>query len=230
MPLKHNTETLLVFLLGLFTIIIGALIASVPVLPAGIAAWSIVFALSLFYPFLLYPLFRRDRADYVFRMLHFGPAAVVLLWLFVQVVSLRLPRALILSSWLTWTLAALPVASLFFLLELFCLSVIRQRVKRTALLVVLFVPFLALAASNGHQFATDTTVEISSNGTGGSMKSHSGTEIVKTEPPVVAVPPPRLPKSGMDPSALAVGMLAAYTTVLHLRAKRTGQKGQGPTH
>ncbi|KKW38624.1 MAG: hypothetical protein UY85_C0027G0001 [Candidatus Peribacteria bacterium GW2011_GWB1_54_5] len=76
MPLKHTTETLLVFLLGTATVVTGIIIPSLTAPDMGIAPWAIVFVLAIAYPLALSGLFRRNRADYAFRLLHWMPALV----------------------------------------------------------------------------------------------------------------------------------------------------------
>lgn len=152
MPLKHPTETVLVFLLGLVTILTGFVLTTLPDLPPGILPWFIVFVLTLAYPAALYPLLKNNRADYEFRLLHFAPAFMALLWLVLSVASLRFPAA----AWFQhvylfgWTLPLVTIA--FLLLVLFCLNVIRRRVSRLVLLAILFVPYVALALTDEVKF------------------------------------------------------------------------------
>lgn len=243
MPLKHFTETLLVFLLGLLTILVGVAVASLPVLPRGILPWITVFGVALLYPLAIYPILKRDRADYAFRLLHFGPVAIALVWFLTQVASLRFPRILILGGVWTFGWSLIPILILFFLMELFCLHVIRQRSSRSLLLLLLIVPFTAVALS-ARRIADPDAIIASAlwRGTWWDLTNEtattvpgSGTEVAferegvnlsrSAEPSEeewrAKIPPSsRLPKAGIDPTSLMVAMLAAYTTVVHYRMKR----------
>lgn len=148
MPLKHATETFLVFLLGVVILLTGLLLPTLPDLPAGAIPWAILFALSVLYPLSLFALFRRRRADHAFRLLHWFPALMLLLWLGIEIVALELPKALLLVSWYTWgwTLPAVTVA--FILLFAYCLQVVRRRLPRMALLLLAFIPFVGAALAS----------------------------------------------------------------------------------
>ncbi|MDO8468306.1 MAG: hypothetical protein Q7S29_00930 [Candidatus Peribacter sp.] len=148
MPLKHATETFLVFLLGVVILLTGLLLPTLPDLPAGAVPWAILFALSVLYPLSLFALFRRRRADHAFRLLHWFPALMLLLWLAIEVVALELPRALLAIGWYTWgwTLPAVTVA--FILLLSYCLQVVRRRVTRVMLLLLAFIPFVGGALAS----------------------------------------------------------------------------------
>ncbi len=142
MPLKHLTETVLVAVLALVTIITGILIATLPPIPEGFLPWTGVFALTVIYPAALYALLRRHRADYLFRALHFAPVTMALLWIISEVLILEVPSLVPLRMTLTWGWSLLPVATTLILLAAFCLHVIRRRVPRLSILTLLFVPFL----------------------------------------------------------------------------------------
>ncbi|MFH0851402.1 MAG: hypothetical protein V1876_01500 [Candidatus Peregrinibacteria bacterium] len=148
MPLKHATETFLVFLLGVVILLTGLLLPTLPDLPAGAVPWAILFALSILYPLSLFALFRRRRADHAFRLLHWIPALMLLLWLAIEVVALELPRTLLMMNWFTWgwTLSAVTVA--FILLLSYCLQVVRRRVTRVTLLLLAFIPFVGGALAS----------------------------------------------------------------------------------
>ncbi len=145
MPLKHATETFFVFLLGVIIAVTGFFAALLPALPTGIIPWAVLFVLALLYPLFLSPIFRRDRADYYFRLLHWVPVAILLVWFLLQTATLYFPAlssVLVILTW-GWTL---PLVALgFVLITLFCLHVIRRREQRIALLLVALVPFTALA-------------------------------------------------------------------------------------
>lgn len=148
MPLKHLTETVLVVALGIVTIFTGILIDTLPLLPQGFIPWAIVFGAALLYPLVLYPLFRTNRADYFFRVLHFLPAALALLWIAIQLVALRFPAALIVHEWYTFGWTVVGVVIVFVLILWFCFEVLRRRTNRMMFLLLLLVPFIALGISS----------------------------------------------------------------------------------
>lgn len=147
MPLKHTTETLLVFLLGAALALTGIIIPTLAELPVGIVPWAIAFVVAVIYPLSLSRLFRVNRADYAFRLIHWAPAVLLLLWLGLQGLSLALPGAGSALRWYTWGWTLPGVAVGFFLLAFFCLRVIRRWLQRLALLMIAFVPFLAGAVA-----------------------------------------------------------------------------------
>lgn len=145
MPLKHFTETVLVVILGVAVILTGILVPTLPPLPQGILPWMILFFLALAYPLGLYPLLRNNRADYAFRLLHFLPAALLVIWLGLQIAVLQVPTAV---HWLHafvfgWTLSGVIVS--FLLIAAFVLHVIRRRIPRLVFLGILLVPFLVFS-------------------------------------------------------------------------------------
>lgn len=141
MPLKHVTETVLIGVLGVVMILTGVALATLPNLPAGALPWGIVCAFTLAYAFGFYPMLRSNRADYEFRLLHFMPALIAVLWLLFQFLDQSTPGMHFLARSLTWGYSAAAVAVCFLLLVAFCLHVIRRRVPRIAVLVLLFVPY-----------------------------------------------------------------------------------------
>ena len=145
MPLKHLTETVLVVLLGLMTILAGIMVDTLPLLPAGALPWAIAFGVALLYALVMYPTLKSNRAEYSFRVLHFLPALMLILWLIIQLIALKDPRALIVHYWYTFGWALFTVVTGFLLLIAFCLTVIRRRVPRIVLLLLLLVPFTGLA-------------------------------------------------------------------------------------
>lgn len=145
MPLKHRTETLLITALTIVILLTGFLIASLPNLPTGIVPWSILFIASLAYPLLLLPLFRRDRADYEFRWLHWIPSILLLIWLLLAVLQLIWPVVGAIKAAYTWGWLLPSMAISLLLLFLFCTKVIRQWAKRSLAIILLFVPFMAIA-------------------------------------------------------------------------------------
>ena len=150
MPLKHLTETVLVVVLALATIVTGVVVSTLPHLPEGFFPWSIVFIVTVLFPAVLYPLLKNNRADYAFRALHFAPVAIALVWMFIEIAMLKAPRLDILHRIFTWGWTAPAVVLAFLLLAVFCLQVIRRRVPRITFLALLLIPFLAVA------YATET--------------------------------------------------------------------------
>ncbi len=143
MPLKHHTETFLVFLLGAVMSLTGLLIATLPPLPEGIVPFGTLLLLAFLYPLILLPLFRKRRADYAFRLLHWVPTLMLLLWLGLGFSALSEGRVLPFFERYTWAWNLPGVATGFLLLALFCLRVVRRRVPRLALLLLAFMPFVA---------------------------------------------------------------------------------------
>ncbi len=145
MPLKHFTETVLVIVLVLVTIVTGIAISILPPIPEGFVPWGIVFVAALIYPAIVYPLLKTNRADYTFRALHFAPVAITLGWLFLQIAMLKEPRTEVAETIYTWGFGAAPVIFAIFLLAVFCLHVIRRRIPRLTAILFLLLPFTALA-------------------------------------------------------------------------------------
>ena len=153
MPLKHDTETVLVFLLGLMIALAGMVSAFLPPLSVSVWPWAVAFTVSMLYPLVLYPLLKARRADYEFRLLHFGPAVILFLWLVLELLASARPRLQIVQSLFTTAWSGAAVSLLFGFLVLFCLLVLRQRVKRVGLLLLVFVPFLVLSQwSDAHSW------------------------------------------------------------------------------
>lgn len=151
MPLKHTTETVLVFLLGAVLLVTGVVLHFLPPLPGGLYWWALAFVCALLYPLLVYPTLRTNRADYSFRALHFLPAGFLLLWLLGELGSEWLSGMSGFGMMLAWGLGLVPVTIGMALLALYCIDVIRQRSTRIPLLLLLFVPFALLGASTEWQ-------------------------------------------------------------------------------
>jgi hypothetical protein len=141
MPLKHAQETRLVFLLGFAIALAGITCAVLPPLPSGIVPWVVAMIVAVLYPMLLSGMLRRNRADNTFRRLHWFPAGMLLLWFVLQGGAMFFPDLAIFAAWYAWGWTLPLVVLGFFLLLVFCLQVIRQRVVRILLLALLFVPF-----------------------------------------------------------------------------------------
>ncbi|UPA22160.1 hypothetical protein K8942_03805 [Candidatus Peribacteria bacterium] len=170
MPLKHSTETWLVFFLGCAVLVTGIACAILQMMSAPALAWGILFVLTIAYPLSLYPLFRERRADYAFRMLHFLPAGILLLWLFLQIVGFVLPSLLILSAIFVWGWSLPIVILAFAALFWFCFSVIRQRRQRSLLLGGLLLLLLVFGLS-GERFQWPEQIASIFNGSSSSTGS-----------------------------------------------------------
>lgn len=170
MPLKHSTETWLVFFLGCAIVLTGIACAILQVMTAPALAWGILFVIALAYPLALYPLFRERRADYLFRTLHFLPAGMLLLWLFLQILGLILPSLMIVGSWFVWGWSLPVVLLAFFALFWFCVSVIRQRRQRSLFLGGLLL-FLLIFALSGERFQWSEQIASVLNGSTSSAGS-----------------------------------------------------------
>ncbi|MBI2523902.1 hypothetical protein HYW11_01650 [Candidatus Peregrinibacteria bacterium] len=142
MPLKHTTETRLVLFLGVTLVCIGFTVRLLPPLPDGAVLWGVAWLLSFLYPLLLLPLFRERRADYAFRMLHFLPSVLLLLWVALAALRLSGFSLGVFFAWYTWEYGVLPIIVSFLLLFLYCFHVIRQRVRRSIALSFLLLFFV----------------------------------------------------------------------------------------
>ncbi len=158
MPLKHFTETLLIALLAVVTVVMAILTRAMPAFPVGFLPLVLLTVAGLLYVAVLYPLLKRDRADYPFRLLHFVPAALPFAKLVGGALALKAPFLLPAAKAIGWGWMLLPVALFFFLVVWFCLSVIRRRVPRLGILALLFVPYAALAVMSESQPAWNKTL------------------------------------------------------------------------
>ncbi len=181
MPLKHFTETMLVIALGAVTIVTGVVLSTLPGLPQGFFPWAGIFVATVLYPAFLYPLLKKNRADYSFRALHFAPVSMALGWMFIEILTLKVPQFDVVHRIYTWGWSTVGVATAFLLLAIFCLQVIRRRVPRLFFLTLLFVPFIASAVVSERVTHWDTSlaallwrkpVEIASNTASSSISSY----------------------------------------------------------
>jgi hypothetical protein len=240
MPLKHLTETVLVFVLGLVLVLTGVLLAAIPALPQGILPWMIVLVLVLAYPFSLYPLLKRNRADYAFRVLHFVPAILAILWLLLELATLSVPsvRSALHVFTFGWTLGGVAIG--FILLAVFCLHVIRRRLPRLFLLALLFVPFVAFGIGSERWKAPQHLTAFLWQGDWWNITGteRTGTESgrhipliltgsVRSSSPIVfregssSSRPKHLPSAGPETDiAFVASLLALYSGVLHHRAMK----------
>ncbi|MDO8648960.1 MAG: hypothetical protein Q7R81_04220 [Candidatus Peregrinibacteria bacterium] len=158
MPYKHFAETVLILILALLIMATGVVIDTLPLLPEGTVPWGITIAIAVLYPLLLYPSFRRNRADYSFRLLHFIPAVLLLIWFLIQLIAIRAPQFLNVHHWYTWGWTGGAVIIAFFLLAVFCLQVIRRRVPRILFLLLLLIPFTVSGVMSERSYDWDSAL------------------------------------------------------------------------
>lgn len=234
MPLKHSTETTLVAVLGVAMALAGIVVAVLSFVSAPWLLWIAAFFVSVAYPMVLYPHFRERRADYEFRLLHFTPAVVLLVWMLVTIAEPVLPAFAFVRTILTFGWA-LPLVFLgFVLLAWFCIRVIRQWGRRLGALGLVFVPFAVLGLA-GETFEWNRQVaQLLETGTGTTTSSRpiaaesasSGIRITSRGMSSASVgmsvssKPPHLPHAGGGIEFLAVMVPAATSAAVHLRAMR----------
>lgn len=129
--------------LGILLVATGFVLGLLPAFPAGIAYWCVLFAVTVFYPLLLTRLLRSNRADYEFRILHWVPAAMAVLWLVLELLTYRfsVARTAQLGFFSFWSL---PLVALGIVLTIvFAAHVIRRRNVRIPFLSILLVAFAA---------------------------------------------------------------------------------------
>lgn len=231
MPLKHSTETILVGILGAVMSLAGIVLGVLSAVSSPGFLWIGAFLVALAYPLMLYPHFRERRADYEFRLLHFVPAMLLLLWLLLTVLSGFFPflaavRGALMIGW------ALPLVLIgFALLAWFCVHVLRQWPQRLGMLLAIFVPF-ALVGLLGDRF--DWNVQVASlidsrAGTGSTASSrpiaaNTSSSIASTASrssrPIIAQKPPVLPHAGGGIEFFAIMVPAATSAAVHVRAMR----------
>lgn len=102
---------------------------------------------SVLYPLLLTSTFRTNRADYEFRLLHWFPAGIFVLWILMQFIApqFRLLYILNLGFYFLWSLPLVALGIAFIII--FVLHVIRRRTIRIAVLGIMLAFFLAGAVS-----------------------------------------------------------------------------------
>lgn len=234
MPLKHQTETALVALLGAAMALAGIVIAVLSWLTSPWLLWIAAFFISVAYPLILYPHFRERRADYEFRLLHFAPAIFLLIWMVLTILSSAVPGLSLVRSFLTFAWALPLVIVGFALLAWFCLNVLRQWSKRLASLAAILVPF-ALLGLFGQRFEWNKQIAAVfdmptgsgsvSSGPIAAASARSGVSIMSrgmsSRGVIGQVPPPHLPHAGPEDLALfSLLVPAATSAAVHLRAMR----------
>lgn len=238
MPLKHSTESVYIGVLALLIVLTGIALAVIPALPQGLAYFGILFIVTLAYPLFLVPTFRNNRSDYEFRLLHWFPFAMVVIWgAFHMLSSVATFFAFLLTALLfIWSLPLVFLGLL--LLALFCYSVIRRRTPRLVFLGALFGLFL-IAGVLSHTMDWNDTVKtallkraplIAGTGSGKTIASvdtsdsssegsvMSGKSSSKKMTAQSSSRAPNLPHSGpAETAAIVVTLLGLYTAVLQKR-------------
>lgn len=155
MPLKHTTETVLVTVLALAIVVAGVVTAALPPLSVSVWPWTVAFALAVIYPLAVYPLLKSRRADYPFRALHAYPAFMLLVWLGLELSRSATDQMGMVQRSYIWGWSAGVVLIGLLLLFVFCLRVIRQRVRRGWVLGVIALLFVTAAFAGERYQASD---------------------------------------------------------------------------
>lgn len=147
MPLKHHTETAYLLVLAIAIAVAGIAASLLPKLPAGLPYWLGLLFLSAVYPLILTRTFRENRADYEFRMLHWFPAAIFVLWGVLEMLSPRFKPLYILELGFLylWSLPLVVLGIAFIIL--FALHVIRRSRLRVTVLSLILILFCAGAVA-----------------------------------------------------------------------------------
>jgi len=145
MPLKHHTESAYLFLLGLVMCLSGVFLALLPDYPTGLKYWGAGFAVAVLYPLVLRTTFRANRADYEFRLLHWFPAGMFILWIAMQLADpyLHVFHILNLGFFYLWSLP-LVILGLFFI-GVFAAHVLRRKKQRIWTMVIVGLLFTGTA-------------------------------------------------------------------------------------
>lgn len=147
-PFKHSTETAYMVVLGLVICLAGFAAALLPPLPLGMKYWAIGLLLAVLYPLVLARTFKSNRADYEFRMLHWFPAGIFVVWFLLHLALPRIHflRILALGFFFLWSLPLVALGIAFIII--FALHVLRRsriRVTVLALILALFTTGAILA-------------------------------------------------------------------------------------
>ncbi len=147
MPLKHHTETAYLLVLAIAIAVAGIAASLLPKLPAGLPYWLGLLFLSAVYPLILTRTFKENRADYEFRMLHWFPAAIFVLWGILEMLSPRFKPLYILELGFLylWSLPLVVLGIAFIIL--FALHVIRRSRLRVTVLSLILILFCAGAVA-----------------------------------------------------------------------------------
>lgn len=134
--------------LAVVTCVTGFLVALLPHLPVGMPYFALLFIATLLYPLFLARTFKKNRADYEFRMLHWFPFFIVMLWAFFELVGskARFLHILQLGFFFLWSLPLVALAICF--LILFAVHVIRRSTFRVTVLSILLALFTVGAVTS----------------------------------------------------------------------------------
>ncbi len=133
------------FLLGIMISVAGLVTSLLPALPEGALYWLITLSVVLVYPLVLVPFFRANRADKEFRWLHWMPMFIVVLWLGLELLSMKF-EAVHTAQIGFFSLWSLPLVALGLGLTIaFSAHVIRRRQTRITVLTVLLATFASTA-------------------------------------------------------------------------------------
>ena len=141
-PLKHSTETAYMLVLGLAICIAGIAAALLPAIPVGTKYWAILLTLSVLYPLALTRSFKTNRADYEFRVLHWFPAGIFIVWFVLQLLSPRIEiiRILSLGFFFLWSLPLVALGIAFIII--FAVHVLRRSRSRVTVLSLFLAIFI----------------------------------------------------------------------------------------
>ncbi len=152
MPLKHHTETAYLLFLGIVICVAGLIASLLPPLPSSLVAWIFLLIITGLYPVVLAGTFRSNRADYEFRLLHWFPMWIFLIWGLIDLAAphVQFLHILKLGCFYLWSL---PVVALgLFFIMLFASHVIRRsrsRITFIALFLILFTAGAITAEAQG---------------------------------------------------------------------------------
>jgi hypothetical protein len=116
-----------------------------PPLAVSIWPWVAAFVLAVLYPLAVYPMLKSRRADYAFRALHAYPAALLVLWLLLELSSTTATAMHPFQRAYTWGWTAAGVILGLILLLIFCVRVIRQLFRRAFTVGLVAALFLGAA-------------------------------------------------------------------------------------
>lgn len=245
MPLKHATETALILLLGIMMILAGVTCALLPPVETMVWPWVLAAAVFAAYPAAIFPLLKKRRAEYTLRMLHWAPLCLLVLWLCIDILAGPLPFFRTIERWYTAGWSIVPVCAALVLLFLYCLQVVRRRLKRGLLLGALTVWLVAGAAASQllhwqtdmarflwmqeGQYAHDTDWRAALRAGEGesepvavyaTLEGAMWANLLSGSRPMTAPPPPHLPTSGSGFGMLALTLTACYCATMHRSAQR----------
>lgn len=139
--------------LGLAICLAGFAAALLPAVPLGTKYWAILLTISVLYPLVLARTFKTNRADYEFRILHWFPAGIFILWFILQLIGPRVEiiRILALGFFFLWSLPLVALGIAFIII--FAVHVLRRSRLRVTVLSLVLALFAA-----GALFAEGTGV------------------------------------------------------------------------